>query len=630
MGTIYRQGDSGSVIKQTQQALADRGLISQKDVTGTYDKTTANAIKTFKTNTNGSNTYGNTFGNETLEKLLTSSGSSSENSKTTTEYSPYQSPASVSFDSNAWKQAYIDQMVSELTSNYNTDKANLDKTYNTNITNYNNQLNDTNMSYDANIQALQRQKYDDVQQAKNESFSRGLGFGGLGQAIEQTARNNANNKIADTQNERTRAINNINTLINQATYNYGIDSDTLLKNFNADKLKYMSTAEIQALEKKLQVDMYNTDWTNKFLQDANNRTFTSSESDKKLNWQAGQNALDRELSTSEAQKDRDAQTALVKLQAKLYGSGSSGGGGYRSGYNSGYSSGSSGLSNDVLAANYLQSAGISTDNAEAKKLYWESLPEKYEGKLFYHISTDEVYGALELTNPEGVKPPFTTKASSGTHHLAYGTDFFYETTKYNPHSPYSASKASSDHFVRAFHDTYGMPTIVTNCSNNYGPYQFPEKLIPLFINNICKRKPLPVYGKGENVRDWLFVEDHARAIDTIFHNGKIADTYNIGGFNEWKNIDIIKVLINTVDRLLGRKEGEDMNLITYVTDRAGHDMRYAIDSSKLQKELGWEPSLQFEEGIEKTVKWYLENEEWMSNIINGDYEKYYDEMYKNR
>ena len=267
---------------------------------------------------------------------------------------------------------------------------------------------------------------------------------------------------------------------------------------------------------------------------------------------------------------------------------------------------------------------------QAAKLYWESLPEKYDGKLFYHISTDEVYGALELTNPEGVKPPFTTKASSGTHHLAYGTDFFYETTKYNPHSPYSASKASSDHFVRAFHDTYGMPTIVTNCSNNYGPYQFPEKLIPLFINNICKRKPLPVYGKGENVRDWLFVEDHARAIDTIFHKGKVADTYNIGGFNEWTNIDIIKVLINTVDRLIGRQEGEDMNLITYVTDRAGHDMRYAIDSTKLQKELGWEPSLQFEEGIEKTVKWYLENEAWMNNILNGDYEKYYDDMYKNR
>lgn len=267
---------------------------------------------------------------------------------------------------------------------------------------------------------------------------------------------------------------------------------------------------------------------------------------------------------------------------------------------------------------------------QAAKLYWESLPEKYDGKLFYHISTDEVYGALEMTNPEGVKPPFTTKASSGSHHLAYGTDFFYESTRYNPHSPYSASKASSDHFVRAFHDTYGLPSIVTNCSNNYGPYQFPEKLIPLFINNIRNRKPLPVYGKGENVRDWLFVDDHARAIDTIFHNGKIADTYNIGGFNEWKNIDIIKVLINTVDRLLGRKDGEDMNLITFVTDRAGHDMRYAIDSTKLQKELGWEPSLQFEEGIEKTVRWYLDNEQWLNNIINGDYEKYYDEMYKNR
>ena len=334
MGTIYRQGQSGSVIKQTQQALADRGLISQKDVTGTYDKTTANAIKTFKTNTNGSNTYGNTFGNETLKKLLNSSGSSSETNKTTTEYSPYQNPASVSFDSDAWKQAYIDQMVSELTSNYNTDKANLDKTYNTNITNYDNQLNDTNMSYDANIQALQRQKYDDTQQAKNEAFSRGLGFGGLGQAIEQTARNNANNKIADTQNERSRAINDIYTLINQATYNYGIDSDTLLKNFNADKLKYMSTAEIQALEKQLQVDMYNTDWTNKFLQDANNRTFTSSENDKKYAWQSGENALNREFEASEAQKARDAQTALAKLQAKLYGSGSSGGSGRYGSYGS--------------------------------------------------------------------------------------------------------------------------------------------------------------------------------------------------------------------------------------------------------------------------------------------------------
>ena len=267
---------------------------------------------------------------------------------------------------------------------------------------------------------------------------------------------------------------------------------------------------------------------------------------------------------------------------------------------------------------------------QAAKLYWESLPEKYEGKRFYHISTDEVYGALEMTRPEGIKPPFTTKASSGEHHLAYGEKFFTEDLKYQPHSPYSAAKASSDHFVRAFHDTYGLPTIVTNCSNNYGPYQFPEKLIPLFINNIRHRKPLPVYGKGENVRDWLYVEDHARAIDLIFHKGKIAETYNIGGFNEWKNIDIIKVVINTVDRLLGRPEGADMDLITYVTDRAGHDMRYAIDSSKLQRELGWEPSLQFEEGIEKTVRWYLDNQEWMDNVTSGDYMKYYEDMYANR
>lgn len=258
---------------------------------------------------------------------------------------------------------------------------------------------------------------------------------------------------------------------------------------------------------------------------------------------------------------------------------------------------------------------------QAAKIYWEGLPEGYEGKRFYHISTDEVYGALELTHPEGVKPPFTTTASSSEHHLAYGEDFFYEDTKYNPHSPYSASKASSDHFVRAFHDTYGMPTIVTNCSNNYGPYQFPEKLIPLFINNIRHCKPLPVYGKGENVRDWLFVEDHVRAIDLIFHQGKVTDTYNIGGFNEWKNIDIIKVIIKTVDRLLGNPEGTSLDLITFVTDRKGHDMRYAIDSSKLQKELGWEPSLQFEEGIEKTVRWYLDNQEWMDNVTSGDYEK---------
>ena len=264
---------------------------------------------------------------------------------------------------------------------------------------------------------------------------------------------------------------------------------------------------------------------------------------------------------------------------------------------------------------------------QAAKIYWNG---EWEGKRFYHISTDEVYGALELTHPEGVEPPFTTTASSEEHHMAYGKDFFYETTKYNPHSPYSASKASSDHFVRAYHDTYGMPTIVTNCSNNYGPNQFPEKLIPLFINNIRQRKPLPVYGKGENVRDWLYVVDHARAIDLIFHEGKVADTYNIGGFNEWKNIDLIKVIIKTVDRLLGNPEGHSLDLITYVTDRAGHDLRYAIDSTKLQKELGWEPSLQFEEGIEKTVRWYLDNQEWMDNITSGDYEKYYEEMYKGR
>ncbi|MBR3938911.1 MAG: dTDP-glucose 4,6-dehydratase, partial [Bacteroidales bacterium] len=289
---------------------------------------------------------------------------------------------------------------------------------------------------------------------------------------------------------------------------------------------------------------------------------------------------------------------------------------------------------------------------QAAKLYWESLPEKYEGKRFYHISTDEVYGALEMNRPEGIEPPFKTVASSEGH-KAYGDEFFYETTKYNPHSPYSAAKAGSDHFVRAYHDTYGMPTIVTNCSNNYGPYQFPEKLIPLFINNIRHRKPLPVYGKGENVRDWLYVEDHARAIDIIFHNGKIAETYNIGGFNEWKNIDIIKTIIKTVDIALGRvalsdeqramsssqltahnslpdEMFPDMNLITYVTDRLGHDARYAIDSTKLQRELGWEPSLQFEEGIEKTVRWYLDNQEWMDNIISGEYEKYYEEMYSKR
>ena len=266
---------------------------------------------------------------------------------------------------------------------------------------------------------------------------------------------------------------------------------------------------------------------------------------------------------------------------------------------------------------------------QAARLYWESRPEGYEGKLFYHISTDEVYGALKMDCPDGTVPPFSTKASSKKH-VAYGTEFFVEDKKYMPHSPYSASKASSDHFVRSFHDTYGMPVIVTNCSNNYGPYQFPEKLIPLFINNIRNRKPLPVYGQGLNVRDWLYVEDHARAIDLIFHKGQIAQTYNIGGFNEWRNIDIIKVLISTVDRLLGRKENEDISLITYVMDRAGHDRLYAIDSSKLQRELGWEPSLQFEEGIEKTVRWYLDNETWLLNVTSGEYQKYYEQMYSNR
>ncbi len=267
---------------------------------------------------------------------------------------------------------------------------------------------------------------------------------------------------------------------------------------------------------------------------------------------------------------------------------------------------------------------------QAARIHWESQEKPWEINgvpcLFYHISTDEVYGALEITAPDGLESPFSTKASSAHHHV-YGDKFFTEENSYHPHSPYSASKAASDHFVRSFHDTYGMPTLVTNCSNNYGPYQFPEKLIPLFINNIRHRKPLPVYGRGENVRDWLFVEDHARAIDTIFHKGQVADTYNIGGFNEWKNIDLIKVLVNTVDRQLGRAEGEDLDLITFVTDRKGHDMRYAIDSRKLQKELGWEPSLQFEEGIELTVRWYLENQEWLDNVTSGDYLKYYQNMY---
>ena len=231
----------------------------------------------------------------------------------------------------------------------------------------------------------------------------------------------------------------------------------------------------------------------------------------------------------------------------------------------------------------------------------------WAGKRFYHISTDEVYGAL-----------------------GFGDEPFNEGTRYDPHSPYSASKASSDHFVRAFHDTYGLPTVVTNCSNNYGPYQFPEKLIPLLVNNIRLERPLPVYGRGENVRDWLHVEDHARAIDLIFHEGQSGETYNIGGGNEWRNIDLVRLIVRTTDRLLGRPEGASERLITYVTDRAGHDLRYAIDSSKLRRELGWEPAFRFEEGIEQTVRWYLENREWMGRITSGEYEHYYEQMYGNR
>ncbi|MFY7840325.1 MAG: dTDP-glucose 4,6-dehydratase [Lacibacter sp.] len=230
----------------------------------------------------------------------------------------------------------------------------------------------------------------------------------------------------------------------------------------------------------------------------------------------------------------------------------------------------------------------------------------YDGKLFYHVSTDEVYGSLGETG------------------------FFTEETPYDPHSPYSASKAASDHFVMAYHDTYGMPVVMSNCSNNYGSHHFPEKLIPLMINNIKNNKPLPVYGKGENVRDWLFVEDHARAIDTIFHNGKLGASYNVGGFNEWKNIDLVHLLCSIMDKKLGRAEGESAKLITYVKDRAGHDLRYAIDATKLNKELGWSPSLQFEEGLEKTVEWYLSNEEWINHVTSGDYQKYYDVQYEKR
>jgi dTDP-glucose 4,6-dehydratase len=239
----------------------------------------------------------------------------------------------------------------------------------------------------------------------------------------------------------------------------------------------------------------------------------------------------------------------------------------------------------------------------AAREIWEN---NLQDKRFYHISTDEVYGS------------------------AHDGSFFTETTAYDPKSPYSASKASSDHLVRAYYNTYKIPVVISNCSNNYGPFQFPEKLIPLAINNIKNNKPIPVYGKGENIRDWLYVEDHARAIDLIFHKGKTGDTYNIGGNNELKNIDLIVLLCKIMDEQLGRKPGTSEKLITFVKDRAGHDLRYAIDSSKLQRELGWTPSLKFEEGLEKTVKWYLNNESWLKNVLSGDYEKYYHRQYKAR
>lgn len=235
---------------------------------------------------------------------------------------------------------------------------------------------------------------------------------------------------------------------------------------------------------------------------------------------------------------------------------------------------------------------------------YESWKQDFTTKLFYHISTDEVYGALEP-----------------------GDTMFTESTPYSPHSPYSASKASSDHFVRAYHDTYGLPTVITNCSNNYGPNQFPEKLIPLFINNIKHRRALPVYGKGENVRDWLYVEDHAKAIDLVFHKSSPGATYNIGGCNEWRNIDLVREIIRTVDKLLGNPVGYSEKLISFVTDRPGHDLRYAIDATKIKTELGWTPSLKFEEGLEKTVKWYLDNKEWVESVTSGQYQNYYKEMY---
>ncbi len=255
--------------------------------------------------------------------------------------------------------------------------------------------------------------------------------------------------------------------------------------------------------------------------------------------------------------------------------------------------------NEFIMTNIVGTANL----LNAARNTWK---DKMEGKRFYHVSTDEVYGSLGETG------------------------FFLETTAYDPRSPYSASKASSDHLVRAYGHTFGLPSVISNCSNNYGSFQFPEKLLPLFINNIRTNKPLPVYGKGENIRDWLWVEDHARAIDLIFHEGKTGDTYNIGGHNEWTNIDLIKLMCKIMDRKLGRKDGESEGLITYVKDRAGHDLRYAIDSTKLQNELGWTPSLQFEEGLEKTIDWYLSNDEWMNQVTSGDYQKYYQQQYSER
>ena len=252
---------------------------------------------------------------------------------------------------------------------------------------------------------------------------------------------------------------------------------------------------------------------------------------------------------------------------------------------------------------FVQTNVIGTVNLlNSAKAHWKQRKDV----LFYHISTDEVYGSLD----DG--------------------GFFLESTPYDPQSPYSASKASSDHFVRAYHNTYKIPVVISNCSNNYGPNQFPEKLLPLCINNICNNKPLPIYGKGENIRDWLYVIDHARAIDDVFHKGKVGETYNIGGFNEWQNIELVKLLCKVMDSKLGRPEGTSEKLITYVTDRAGHDLRYAIDANKIKNELGWEPSVTFEIGLEKTVDWYLSNQDWLNSVTSGDYKKYYDSMYEGR